>query len=156
MPIVPLRWVLIRDLNGKFQTRALLGTDQSAVPLQILKWFIRRWQVEVTFQEVRTHLGVGTQSQWSDKAVARVTPISMALFSLVTLMAHQSQMNAKLPIRQAAWYTKATPTFSDAIAFVRKQFWQHWTFYRSPASNNMQKVHDMVINRFLETVCYSV
>ncbi len=58
MPVVPIRWVLVRDPKGKFETRAFLCTDQSAAPIQILKWFIRRWQVEVTFQEVRTHLGV--------------------------------------------------------------------------------------------------
>ena len=56
MPAVP-----IRDPNGKFKTRALLCTDQSATPDKILTWFVRRWQVEVTFQEVRTHLGVETQ-----------------------------------------------------------------------------------------------
>ena len=156
MPVVPIRWVLIRDPKAKFQTKALLCTDPSAEPVQILKWFIRRWQVEVTFQEVRTHLGVETQRQWSDKAIARVTPILMALFSLVTLMAHLSQKNAEFPIRQAAWYTKATPTFSDAIAFVRRSIWQHWSFYMSPAGNNIQKLHDILLNRFFEAVCYSV
>lgn len=72
MPAVPIRWVLIRDPNGKFETKALLCTDQSADPKQILRWFactcgvgtgVRRWQVEVTFQEVRAHLGVETQHQ---------------------------------------------------------------------------------------------
>jgi len=58
MPAVPIRWVLIRDPNQKFETRALLCTDQSADPLEILTWFVRRRQVEVTFQEVRAHLGV--------------------------------------------------------------------------------------------------
>ena len=103
MPAVPIRWVLIRDPNGKFETKALLCTDQSATPVQILKWFVRRWQVEVTFQEVRAHLGVETQRQWSDKAIARTTPILMGLFSWVTLLAHQSQSGGKLPIRQASW-----------------------------------------------------
>ena len=121
MPAVPIRWVLIRDPNGKFETKALLCTDQSAIPLQILQWFVRRWQVEVTFQEVRTHLGVETQRQWSDKAIARTTPILRGLFSLVTLLAHQSQEDGKLPVRQAAWYAKSTPTFSDAIALVRRR-----------------------------------
>src|SRR3954452_21729368 len=30
--------------------------------------------VEVTFREVRDHLGVETQRQWSDRAIARTTP----------------------------------------------------------------------------------
>jgi len=155
MPAVPIRWVLIRDPNGKFETKALLCTDQSAVPTQILKWFVRRWQVEVTFQEVRTHLGVETQRQWSDKAIARTTPILMGLFSWVTLLANQSQADGKFPIRQAAWYAKTTPTFSDAIALVRRRIWEQWGFCMSSFTPDIQKSHTNLLKRLFETVCYS-
>ncbi len=155
MPIVPIRWVLIRDPNGKFRTKAILSTDQSAEPVQILKWFICRWQVEVTFQEVRTHLGVETQRQWSDKAIARTTPILMGMFSCATLLAHLSQKDGELPIRQAAWYVKTYPTFSDAIALVRRRIWEHWSFCISASRGNMQKLPANLLNRFFEAVCYS-
>ena len=155
MPAVPIRWVLIRDPNGKFETKALLCTDQSADPIQILKWFVRRWQVEVTFQEVRTHLGVETQRQWSDKAIARTTPILMGLFSWVTLLANLSQVGGKFPIRQAAWYTKTTPTFSDAIALVRRRIWEHWGFCMSNCIPDIQNSHTNLLKRLFETVCYS-
>lgn len=138
MPAVPIRWFLIRDPNGKFETKALLCTDPSADPLQILQWFVRRWQIEVTFQEVRTHLGVETQRQWSDQAIARTTPILMGLFSWVTLLANQSQVDGRLPVRQAAWYAKTTPTFSDAVALVRRDIWQHWGFCMSGFVPKMQ------------------
>lgn len=155
MPAVPIRWVLIRDPNGKFETKALLCTDQSADPTQILNWFVRRWQVEVTFQEVRTHLGVETQRQWSDKAIARTTPILMGLFSWVTLLANQSQVDGKFPIRQAAWYAKTTPTFSDAIALVRRRIWEHWGFCMSSLIPDIHKSHTNLLIRLFETVCYS-
>jgi len=155
MPAVPLRWVLIRDPQGKFETRALLCTNQSATPLQILRWFVRRWQLEVTFQEVRVHLGVETQRQWSDKAITRTTPILMGLFSWVTLLANQSQLDGRLPVRQAAWYAKATPTFSDAIALVRRRIWEHWGFCISRADPDIQKSQENVLNRLFEAVCYS-
>jgi hypothetical protein len=155
MPAVPIRWVLVRDPKGKFETRAFLCTDQSASPIQILEWFVRRWQVEVTFQEVRTHLGVETQRQWSDKAIARTTPILMGLFSWVTLLAHQSLSNGTLPVRHAAWYSKATPTFSDAIAVVRSRFWQHWGFCMSASDTDMQKPSQNLLMRLFEAVCYS-
>ena len=155
MPAVPIRWVLIRDPNGKFETKALLCTDQSAAPVQILKWFVRRWQVEVTFQEVRAHLGVETQRQWSDKAIARTTPILMGLFSWVTLLAHQSQSGGTLPVRQASWYTKSLPTFSDAIALVRSQIWQSWGFCMSTSEPDMQKPQTILLKRLFEAVCYS-
>jgi hypothetical protein len=155
MPVVPIRWILVRDPKGKFETRAFLCTDQSAKPIQILQWFVRRWQVEVTFQEVRAHLGVETQRQWSDQAIARTTPILLGLFSLITLLAHQSQKDGKLPVRQAAWYQKQLPTFSDAIALVRSRIWYHWGFCMSPSEPDIQKSHPFLLERLFEAVCYS-
>ena len=81
-PPVTIRWVLIRDPQGAFDPQALLCTDPAADPIQILQWFVLRWQLEVTFQEVRTHLGVETQRQWSDLAIARTTPVLLGLFFL--------------------------------------------------------------------------
>ncbi|MDW8326573.1 MAG: transposase [Anaerolineales bacterium] len=123
-PAVPIRWVLIRAPKGKFKTQALLSTDLTVAPAQIVKWFVLRWQVEVTFHEVRAHLGGETQHQWSDKAILRTTPAFLALFSIVTLWAHRHVRNGRLPIRQAAWYVKSRPTFSDALAVVRQHLWQ--------------------------------
>jgi hypothetical protein len=66
LPAVPLRWVLIRDpQEEEFETQALLCTDLAAEPEQIISWFVRRWQMETTFQEVRQRLGLETQRQWS-------------------------------------------------------------------------------------------
>ncbi len=77
---VPLRWVLVRDPQGQFKTQALLCTDLKADPEKIVCWFVMRWQLEVTFQEVRRHLGFETQRQWSQMAIRRTTP---ALFGVV-------------------------------------------------------------------------
>lgn len=71
--------------------------------------------------EVRAHLGIETQRQWSDLAIARATPILLGLFSCAILLAHRSQTNVKLRIRQAAWYAKSISTFSDAMALVRSR-----------------------------------
>ncbi len=89
MPPVPIRWVLIRDPQGKFATQALLCTDREAASAQIIAWFVRRWQMEATFAEARRHLRIETQRQWSDKAIRRTTPALLGLFSLVTLLAHR-------------------------------------------------------------------
>ena len=102
MPVVPIRWVLVRDPKGKEEPQALLCTHQDYSPEQILAWFVRRWQVEVTFEEVRAHLGMETQRQWSDLAIARTTPTLLGLFSLVTLLAHHLQSQSPLRVRQAA------------------------------------------------------
>ena len=120
LPVVPIRWVLVRDPLGKFQPQALLCTNQEYSPTQILEWFARRWQMEVTFEETRAHLGVETQRQWSDLAIARTTPTLLGLFSFVTILAHHLQANFSWKVRQTIWYSKPLPTFSDALALVRR------------------------------------
>jgi hypothetical protein len=123
-PVLPIRWVLVRDPTGRFDPQALLCTDPTLSPAQIVGYYVRRWQVEVTFAEARRHLGVETQRQWSAQAIARTTPILFGLFSLVTLLAHTLVRDGRLPVRQAAWYPKRTPTFSDALAAVRTHWWR--------------------------------
>jgi hypothetical protein len=154
-PPLPIRWVLIRDPQGQFKTQAILCTDQTQDPLQILMWFVRRWRVEVTFHEVRTHLGVETQRQWSDLAIARTTPILLGLFSLVTLWAHQTTQTEPLPIRQTAWYAKELPTFSDALAEVRRQIWQAQHLSISIPEGDIQKISLADLQPWLEALCYS-
>ena len=121
-----IRWLLIRDPQGTFDPQALLCTDPAADPSQILEWFVLRWSAsggQVTLQEVRTHLGVETQRQWSDLAIARTTPILLCLFSCTTLAAHALQKHHPITQRTAAWYDKPSPTFVDVIAPVRRHLW---------------------------------
>jgi hypothetical protein len=154
-PPLPIRWVLIRDPKGKFKTQALLCTDLTVNPVQIIKWFVLRWQTEVTYHEVREHLGVETQRQWSDLAILRTTPALLGLFSLVTLLAHQHARRRKLPIRQTAWYHKAQPTFSDALALVRRQLWQHECFRMADSHSDSPKLSAQMQNRLLLAFCYT-
>jgi hypothetical protein len=158
LPPVPLRWVLIRDPQGKFATQALLCTDLTVAPAQILAWFIQRWQLEVTFEEARRHLGLETQRQWSEAAIRRTTPVLLGLFSLVTLLAHQQMQDPDRPpdrvIRHAAWYRKPSPTFADALALVRRAVWEHQAFPISPPPGEMVKVPRAVVERLTETLCY--
>ena len=153
---VPVRWVLVRDPRGEFKTQALLCTDLGADPQKILSWFVRRWQLEVTFQEMRRHLGFETQRQWSEMAIGRTTPALLGLYSVVTLFAHQRMRQATSALRrQAAWYHKRHPTFADALAMVRKELWASATFYGSPAETETVKVPRAFVERLTEAVCYA-
>jgi hypothetical protein len=154
---VPVRWVLIRDPEGRFKTQALLCTDLEADPQQILCWFVMRWQLEVTFQEMRRHLGFETQRQWSEMAIRRTTPALLGLFSIVTLLAHrQMRQAAGVLRRQAAWYHKAHPTFADALALVRKELWaQEQTFFGLPSATDTVKVPRAFVERLTDAVCYA-
>src|SRR5215475_13614618 len=131
VPPVPIRWLLVRDPSGELDPQAFLATDLNAHPHDILAWFVSRWQVEVTFSEVRAHLGVETQRQWSDNAILRTTPALLALFSIVTLWTHDLAKSKNLKPRTAAWYSKSTLTFSDAIAAVRREIWAHQISFMS-------------------------
>ena len=156
LPAVPLRWVLIRDPQEEFETQALLCTDLAAEPEQIISWFVRRWQMETTFQEVRQRLGFETQRQWSEKALRRTAPALLGLFSLVTLLAHRHMAEGAQIVRKAAWYDKAHPTFSDALALVRRQLWaREETFYRSSRESDTVKVPREFMERLTDAICYA-
>lgn len=153
LPPVPIRWVLVRDPQGKFEPQAYLCTDLAVAPEQILHWFRARWQLEVTFEEVRTHLGVETQRQWSELATRRTTPALLGLFSLVTLMAERLQ--ADLPLQQTAWYVKALPTFVDALALVRCLVWKCRLFQTSTSATKMVIVPQALLECWTDLLCYA-
>ncbi|BCM88467.1 hypothetical protein IAD21_05415 [Abditibacteriota bacterium] len=159
--VVPIRWVLIRDPLGHFAPQALLCTDQKLEPLEIVSYFVQRWQVEVTFQEVRQHLGVETQRQWNDRAIERTTPLLLALFSLVTLIAHGMatghSKRAPLWERHCAWYTKDNPTFSDALAWVRRTSWlqKQQTLLRSHATTPLRKPQLLFLLHITDLLAYA-
>jgi hypothetical protein len=152
---VPIRWILIHDPQGHFASQAVLCTDQHADPLQILAWFVMRWSVGVTFHEVRTHLGGETQRQWSDLAILRTTPSLLGLFSLITIFAQQLLGEHAFPVRQAAWYAKALPTFSDTLAFVRQYLWPSCFFSRSSSEHEVITIPRALFDRLVDTLAFT-
>jgi hypothetical protein len=120
---LPIRWVLVVDPTAKARSEAFFSTDPNLIPETIVECFVLRWNVEVTFEEGPRHLGLETQRQWSDKAIARTTPALLGLFSLVCLMAYRLLDLMQLPLQSTAWYLKQEATFSDVLAFVRRAIW---------------------------------
>src|SRR5919106_5105592 len=116
LPPVALRYVLVGEPEGKLRMEVFFCTDLDATPAQILPWVVMRWSAEVTFEEARAHLGLETQRQWSDQAIARTTPVLLALFSLVTVLALKLSQDGNIPVPMTAWYRKGEPTFSDCLA----------------------------------------
>ena len=155
LPPVAIRWVRITDPDGTFAAQALLSTNLEVSAQQIVEWFVMRWQVEVTFEEARAHLGIETQRQWSDLAVLRTTPALLGRFSLVTLCAHHLLQGQALPVRQAAWYTKALPTFSDTLAFVRQRLWPATISWMSPEEPDMVKIPKALFTRLTDALAYA-
>ena len=79
----------------------------------------------------------------------------LGLFSLVTLFAHQRMRQGIETARRAAWYRKPSPTFSDALALVRKELWAHTTFRRSLWEPDMVEVPRAFVEHLTETLCYA-
>jgi len=154
-PAIPIRWVIVRDPAGKREARAYLSTDPSMDPLEIIRLYVRRWCVEVTFEETRRHLGVETQRQWSDLAVARTTPCLLGLFSIVALLADRLDKRQLLQVRSAAWYPKTVPTFSDAIAAVRRELWASGFLSHSQSGADYERIPPPVLRRLTDSLAYA-
>ena len=154
-PPVAIRWVLIRDPQERFKPQALLSTNLAHTCEQMLTWFVRRWTMEVTFEEARAHLGMETQRQWNDRAIARTTPALLSLYSIITLTAHLLIEKGATCVRSTAWYGKTRPTFADAIALVRRQLWDHIHFSTSQQETDMIQIPRALLERFTEALCYA-
>ena len=153
MPVVPVRWVLVRDPLGRFDPQALLCTDLEHAPEQVLRWFVRRWRLEVTFQEARAHLGVETQRQWSDLAIARTTPCLLGLFSLVTLLAARLGPAQRQTAASSAWYRKQRPTFSDTLATVRRHVWREQGLLTSRRTSEATQPRQALRHALIDALC---
>ena len=118
------------DPDGELDPLPLMTTDINLSPDKMIALYIQRWNLEVTFEEVREHLGVETQRQWSDKAIARTTPILLGLYTIVCLIANKLHVERPIEIAQTAWYEKNDATFSDLLKAVRKVLWKDNLIFR--------------------------
>jgi DDE superfamily endonuclease len=150
---LPIRWVLTRDPAGKRPPKAIFSTDPTQTAEQIVKDFMKRWSLEVTFEESRAHLGIETQRQWSDRAIERSTPLLFGLYSLVALFGQALHPDGQVPIAQAAWYRKHTATFRDVLALVRRHVWGQETFPTSPTDPDVVLVPRSTLERWSLAIC---
>ena len=151
---LPIRWVLVRDPTGQLSTKAHFSTDLEQSPLEIISDCIKRWSIEVTFEESRAHLGIETQRQWNDQAIARTTPALFGLFSLVTLFGQVLRPDGSIPIIQSAWYTKPEPTFVDVLALIRRTLWDNFNYQTSALNPDMVLIPKGDLQRLAFAACY--
>lgn len=154
-PPISGRFVLVRDPEGQLEPGAYLCTDASLRPTRILSYFVRRWQMEVTFAECRRHLGAETQRQWSRLPTDRTTPVLLGLFSVVSLLGQRLHDTGELAPRQAAWYSTRALTFSDAIAAVRRRLWLHENSSYSRSDTENPFIPDPLLRRWADALAYA-
>lgn len=152
---VAIRWVLVVDPAKPDRAEAFFSTDLNLKPEQIIEWFVLRWNVEVTFEETRRHLGLETQRQWSDLAIARTTPALLGLFSIVSWLAYHLSQGTQIMAKGSAWYLKTEATFSDILALVRRAIWAETYFNKSGGDNTYVVIQrhewECLIDQLVET-----
>jgi hypothetical protein len=154
-PVLPVRWVIVRDPTGQLDPRAYFSTRPSDQPRGLVQTFVKRWTIETTFEESRAHLGIETQRQWSDQAIARTTPCLFGLYSLVALLAHALHPTGKIPISTSAWYQKSHATFADVLAAVRQHLWGTFSYPTSAHDPDLVEIPRYELYRLAQAVCYA-
>jgi len=162
-PVVPLRWVLVRDPEGDLDPKAFLSTDPGASPIDILRW----WQAGLALcgagrwrSPLRRCVGIWAWKRNDSGRILRFCgrpPCLLGLFSLVTLMADRLARTGALEVGRDAWYEKPRPTFSDALAAVRIRLWkqQRKHYSRSGPSTGMLKIPTALFERLLRALSYT-
>ena len=154
LKLLPIRWLLVICPDNSFKPTAFFCSDLSVAPELIITWFVGRWNLEVTFEEIRACLGFETQRHWSDRAVERTTPCLFGLFSLVVLLAlHLHPFS--LPVRTTAWYPKTQASFSDALAAVRFDLWHSLDINTSSSNPDMLLIPKCALDPLINLACYS-
>jgi DDE superfamily endonuclease len=154
-PVLPIRWVLVRDPKGRLDPRAYFSTCTHDRPRAVVQQFIQRWSIETTFEESRAHLGLETQRQWSDRAVERTTPCLLGLYSVVALLAHALYPDGKVPVQRAAWYPKSHATFADVLAAVRHHVWSDVGYSTSADAPDLVAIPRSELSRLVQAACYT-
>jgi hypothetical protein len=147
--------VLTRDPSGRLEPRAYFSTRPEDEAATIPAEFIKRWPIEVTFEEARAHLGVETQRQWSDRAIERQTPCLLGLYSIVALIGAVLHRASPIAIRSASWYPKSGATFSDVLAAARRECWGSLDIRTSPRDSSCAEIPRPQLDRLLDAVCYA-
>ena len=147
--------VWVYDPSGQWESCVLFATDPTLTAQHVIELFVMRWNVEVTFEEVRAHLGFETQRQWSPLAILRTSPALLGLYSFILLLAQHLLQGNPPPIRTSAWYCKTHVTFSDVLAYVRQHFWHHTQFPRGRLEPYSGEITDAVLFIWQDILCYA-
>ena len=147
--LVPVRWVYVHDLSGTHRDEYFYSTNERMTAKQIIETYTRRWNVETTFQEMRSYVGLETTRGWKRETVLRAAPCLFGLYSVVVCLYLMTpeKYKAKGGVR---WTGKQEVTFSDAMTAVRKWLWVEWVFasagQKQTFENLPEEFQDLLLN----------
>jgi hypothetical protein len=125
--LVAVLWVYVHDLSGTHRDEYFFTTDVTMSAREVVETYVGRWNIETTFQEMRSYVGLETTRGWKEKTVLRAAPCLFGLYTLVACL-HGQLPKRYARLRAVEWAGKADVTFSDAITAVRRWLWVEWVF----------------------------
>jgi len=149
--LVKLRWVFVHDLSGHHRDEYFYSTKPSISASAVIEAFVGRWDIEVTFEEMREHLGLETTRGRVRNTVLRVEPCLFLLHTLIAFWYSQlpKRQSGKVHIR---WQGKTTIAFSDAIATVRRCLWDAHLFQHPRIRTHVEKLPPSARNAILDAL----
>ena len=116
--LVPLVWVFVKDQSGTHRDEYSFSTDVNMTAVAMIAAYRGRWNLETTFQEMRSFLGLETTRGWCRRTVLRAAPGLFGLYTVVALLYHSLPETKR--VGRVEWPGKVGVTFSDAITSVRR------------------------------------
>ncbi len=151
--VVPIRWVFVRDVQGTHRNEYFYTTDPALTGPQRVRWFTARWPIETTFQEVRAPLGFETPRQRVAPSVLRTAPCLLGLFRVICLIYAEHVQSHPLGLRRTLGYVKEEPTFSEAMATVRRLFWREILWQQPSQRSGFPKLPPKIRTWMLDRLC---
>ena len=148
--LAPLRWVFVRDVSGTHRDEYFFTTDPGLTPSAVIGHYCGRWNIETTFQEARSALGLETTRGWREKTVLRAGPCLLGLYSVVAVLFHMLPESKRAGA--VTWPGKATLTFSDALCAVRRWLWAEAILKQAGADAALNKLPTAVRELLLTTL----
>jgi hypothetical protein len=147
--LAEVRWVYVHDRAGTHRDEYFFSTRLAMSPKEVIETYTRRWNIETTFQEMRSYLGLETTRGWKKETVLRVAPCLFGLYSVVAcLYLLTPEKYRQKPGVQ--WAGKRDVTFSDAITAVREWLWVEWVFAGAGQREGFEKLppafQDVILN----------
>jgi hypothetical protein len=148
--LVPLRWVFVRDTTGTHRDEYFFTTDPDLTPTAVVGYYCGRWNIETTFQEARSALGLETTRGWREKTVLRAGPCLLGLYAVVAILFHALPESKR--VGAVSWPGKATVTFSDALCAVRRWLWDEAVLPQAGKDAGLKELPEPVRELLLATL----
>jgi hypothetical protein len=148
--LVPVRWVFVKDATGTHRDEYFFTTDPGLTPSAVIGHYCGRWNIETTFQEARSALGLESTRGWCEKTVLRAGPCLLGLYTVVAILFHALPESKRAGA--VSWPGKATVTFSDALCAVRRWLWAEAVLPQAGDGTALQKLPEPIRELLLTTL----